>query len=140
MGGGTDGKKRATKEGIERDFFKMKMKEAMPHLSMDEINKIVMCVDTRSETHVYWEDFLKFLEHEGDMREIINDMRINQPGITKLIEHGQHKITRSANVSSVVHELGAMPSLMAPTESKSKAWEETKNNSYHVERMLFMHI
>jgi|LauGreDrversion4_2_1035121.scaffolds.fasta_scaffold458492_1 hypothetical protein len=55
----------------------MKIKEAMPHLTMDQINIIVMKVDTKSDTHIYWDDFLKFLEHEGEMREMINDMRIN---------------------------------------------------------------
>lgn len=79
MGGGSGGggSPRTTKEGVDRDFFKMKIKESMPYLTMDQINKIVMKVDTRSDSLVYWEDFLKFLEHEGDMREMINDMRIN---------------------------------------------------------------
>ena len=139
MGGGSGGSPRTTKEGVHRDFFKTKMKEAMPHLSMDQINKIVMRVDMRSDSQVYWEDFLKFLEHEGDMREMINDMRINQPGITKLVEHAKHKIVRGAHVSSVTHDPGAMPSLMAP-EPESKPGEDTKNSSYHVEKMLFMNI
>jgi|LauGreDrversion4_2_1035121.scaffolds.fasta_scaffold125337_2 hypothetical protein len=76
------------------------------------------------------------------MREMINDMRINQPGITKLVEHSKHKIIRSANVSSVTHEPGAMPSLMnqGPDSGASKPGEETKNNSFHIEKMLFMNI
>jgi hypothetical protein len=41
-----------------------------------------MKVDTKSDTHIYWDDFLKFLEHEGEIREMINDMRINQSGTT----------------------------------------------------------
>jgi hypothetical protein len=54
----------------------------MPHLTMDQINIIVQKVDTKSDTHVYWDDFLKFLEHEGEMREMINDIRITQSGTT----------------------------------------------------------
>ena len=50
MGGGSGGSPRSTKEGVDRDFFKMKMKEAMPYMSMDQINKIVMRVDTRSDS------------------------------------------------------------------------------------------
>lgn len=49
----------------------------MPHLTMDEINIIVQKVDTKSDTHIYWDDFLRFLEHEGEMRDMINRMRIN---------------------------------------------------------------
>ncbi len=139
-GGGSCGSPRTTREGVDRDFFKMKMKEAMPHLSMDQINKIVIRVDTCSDSQVYWEDFLKFLEHEGDMREMINDMRINQPGITKLVEHSKHKIIRGANVNSVTHDPGAMPSLMNQPETSSKPGEETKNNSFHIEKMLFMNV
>jgi sensor domain CHASE-containing protein len=49
----------------------------MSHLSVNEINKLVERIDTRSESIVYWDDFLRFLEHEGEMRDMINDMRIN---------------------------------------------------------------
>jgi len=49
----------------------------MPHLSVNEINKLVEQIDTRSESTIYWDDFLRFLEHEGEMRDMINDMRIN---------------------------------------------------------------
>jgi hypothetical protein len=86
------------------------MKEAMPHLTMDQINKIVQRIDTRSDTHIYWDDFLRFLEHEGEMREMINDMRINQGGTTQLIEKSKFKIIRTANVQTVILEPNAMPS------------------------------
>lgn len=50
----------------------------MPHLTGEQITKLVSKIDTKSENIIYWDDFLRFLEHEGEMREMINDMRINQ--------------------------------------------------------------
>jgi hypothetical protein len=55
-------------------------------------------VDAKSDTHIYWDDFLRFLEHEGEMREMINDIRINQSGTTQLAEKKKFKIIRTANV------------------------------------------
>jgi hypothetical protein len=67
-------------------------------------------VDTKSETHIYWDDFLRFLEHEGEMREMINDMRINQSGTTQLAEKKKFKIIRTANVQTAILEPNTMPS------------------------------
>jgi|LauGreDrversion4_2_1035121.scaffolds.fasta_scaffold1993978_2 hypothetical protein len=57
----------------------------MPHLKASKINKIVSKIETKNEGIIYWDEFLKFLEDEGEMREIINEMRIHQPGVTKLV-------------------------------------------------------
>lgn len=66
----------------------------MPHLSSDQIKQITESIDRRSDHIIYWDDFLKFLEHEGEMREMINDMRINQPGTTYLKEQATYKVSR----------------------------------------------
>jgi hypothetical protein len=67
----------------------------MPHLKAPKINKIVSKIETKNEGIIYWDEFLKFLEDEGEMREIINEMRIHQPGVTKLVETGKHFVVRS---------------------------------------------
>jgi hypothetical protein len=41
---------------------------------------------------IYWEDFLRFLESEANLREMINDMRINQDGSTRLVEKHKYRI------------------------------------------------
>ncbi len=76
----------------------------MPHLSGEQISKIVYRIDTKSEDIIYWDDFLRFLEHEGEMREMINDMRINQQGVTILVESGRYKITREIRGSLMSQE------------------------------------
>lgn len=55
----------------------MKLKEAMPHLRGDQFIRMIQVIDTRSPDIIYWDEFLKFLEREGEMREMINNMRIN---------------------------------------------------------------
>ena len=48
------------------------------------IHKIVQKIDNLQSELILWDDFLRFLESEGKIREIINDMRISQPGTTRL--------------------------------------------------------
>ena len=48
----------------------------MPRLTLDMISSIILKIDVESDV-LHWEDFLRFLEVEGEMREMINDMRIN---------------------------------------------------------------
>jgi|LauGreDrversion4_2_1035121.scaffolds.fasta_scaffold403929_1 hypothetical protein len=109
----------------------------MPHLTMDQINIIVQKVDTKSDTHIYWDDFLKFLEHEGEMREMINDMRINHSGTTRLKEGPKFKIIRSANVQTAILEPNAMPSFSTQERNQNA---EDKVNTYHVEKMIFLNM
>jgi len=35
---------------------------------------MIQRIDTRSPDFIYWDEFLKFLEREGEMREMINSI------------------------------------------------------------------
>ena len=58
----------------------------MPKMPIQAIQNLILKIDNIKKDIVYWEDFLRFLESEADLREIINDMRINQTGTTRITE------------------------------------------------------
>jgi hypothetical protein len=116
----------------------MKLKESMPHLKGDQINKIVQRIDTRATETIYWDDFLRFLEREGEMREMINDMRITQQGTTVLKEAGRFKILRGVKHENIS---GPPPSSNAEgATGEGATTEDTKTNSFHIEKMVFINI
>ncbi len=55
----------------------MKLKEAMPRMSVELISQMTLKLDNLQLDTIFWEDFLRFLESEGELRELINEMRIN---------------------------------------------------------------
>ena len=49
----------------------------MPRLNDNMINDLVQKIDTQDPSLITWEEFLCYLEKEGELREMINDLRIN---------------------------------------------------------------
>ena len=76
-------------------MFKLKLKEVMPRMSLDQLQLIIMKIDNLQRDVIYWEDFLKFMENEGELREMINDLRINQSGTARIKETRKFKIKKA---------------------------------------------
>ena len=87
--GGVD---KEVSEGLTVQVFKAKLREAMPRMGELMIERIVDKIDHLQGQIILWDDFLRFLESEGELRELINDMRITQPGTTRLKEQSRFKI------------------------------------------------
>ena len=105
-------------------MFKMKLIEVMPRMSLDQLQLIIMKIDNIQRDVIYWEDFLKFMENEGELREMINDLRINQAGTARIKELRKFKIKKA----TVGNSQG--------TEEEAKA--SLRFQSHQVEKMLFI--
>eukprot|EP00347_Sterkiella_histriomuscorum_P014346 403361222 len=101
----------------------MKLRETMPKMPIQLINKIVQKIDNVQTSTIYWEDFLSFLESEGELREIINDMRISQPGTTRLVKEKTIKVTRKTEEKLI---------------GKSDSAVKEGKNSIQFERLIFI--
>jgi Ca2+-binding EF-hand superfamily protein len=52
----------------------------------DQIDELMEKLDHKNSERITWQEFLKFLDHEGMKREVVNDAQLYGIGVKRLKE------------------------------------------------------